>query len=259
MISSTAHIRHLLPLFFFIFSLWFVVVLDATPVVEGEEGSVVVVKDEEFPPTTSWPILEHLDHYHPSSSSSSAAWNFSHWWQERNNEDENSQLYAETPVVVFDEPANKSTSSSEPAHQYINTGAADHFDRFGQVQYKPHHLQHPHHDHLYPHAHVHQGGGVMVTSNPLEVDRFSGGGFVPVTSVEVLNATIRQYFSLSRHWSDDRDYMRDLRESLKEKFLSYGLKTAFHVFKTEENHSKMVSQRQNYCQFLKLTFPFFLR
>ncbi len=94
----------------------------------------------------------------------------------------------------------------------------------------------------------------MVTSNPLEVDRFSGGGFVPVTSVEVLNATIRQYFSLSRHWSDDRDYMRDLRESLKEKFLSYGLKTAFHVFKTEENHSKMVSQRQNYCQFLKLTF-----
>ena len=215
---------------------------------------MVVVKEEEFPPTTPWPILEHLDHYHPSSS----AWNFSHWWQERNNEDENSQLYAETPVVVFDEPVNKSssTSSSEPAHQYINTGAADHFDRFGQVQYKPHHLQHPHHDHLYPHAHVHQGGGVMVTSNPLEVDRFSSGGaFVPVTSVEVLNATIRQYFSLSRHWSDDRDYMRDLRESLKEKFLSYGLKTAFHVFKTEENHSKMVSQQY---LILKLTFSFLL-
>lgn len=216
----------LLLLFFSIF-LVLVLLCDASPV-------------EEEVPTTAEPLpplLSSLDidqhHYHPTSS---ASWNFSHWWQERNNEDENSQLYAETPVVVFDEPVKN-------AQQYINTGA-DHFDRFGHVQYKPHHPHHPHHDHLYPHATHGEGvGGVMVTSNPLEVDRLQGGGFFsPVTSVEVLNGTIRQYFALSRHWSDDREYMRDLRESLKEKFLGYGLKTAFHVFKTEENHSKMVSQ-----------------
>ncbi|KAI2806162.1 hypothetical protein BLOT_005173 [Blomia tropicalis] len=43
--------------------------------------------------------------------------------------------------------------------------------------------------------------------------------------------------------------MRDLRENLKEKFLSFGLKTAFHVFKTEETPSKVyqggVKKRQS--------------
>ena len=127
------------------------------------------------------------------------SWNFSKWWQERT---ENTQLYSEP--VIFDEPA-------KPAQQYGD------FEKFGHVQYKPFSM--------YP-------DGVVITSTLLEVDQ----NFSPVTSVEVLNNTIRQYFSISRHWSDDKDYMRDLRESLKEKFLNYGLKTAFHVFKTEDNH-----------------------
>lgn len=137
----------------------------------------------------------------------SANWNFSKWWQERN---ENTQFYSEP--VVFDEPA-------KPAQQYGD------FEKFGHVQYKPF-SGYPDRDHA-----------VVVTSPTVQVDR----NFKPVTSTDVLNYTIRQYFSLPRHWSDDKEYMRDLRESLKEKFLNYGLKTAFHIFKTEENHSKMVS------------------
>lgn len=134
----------------------------------------------------------------------SASWNFSKWWHERT---ENTQLYSEP--VIFHEPA-------KSVQQYGD------FEKFGHVQYKPFNM--------YPE-------GVVVTSPLLEVDQ----NFSPVTSSEQLNNTIRQYFAMSRHWSDDKDYMRDLRESLKEKFLNYGLKTAFHVFKTEESH-KVVRQ-----------------
>lgn len=135
----------------------------------------------------------------------SASWNFSKWWDERT---ENTQFYNEP--IVFDEP-------DKSAVQYGD------FDRFHHIQYKPYNP--------YP-------DGVSITSTMLEVAQ----PFSPVTSIESLNNTIRAFFSAPRHWSDDKDYMRDLRESIKEKFLNYGLKTAFHVFKTDENHHKMVRQ-----------------
>lgn len=141
-----------------------------------------------------------------TSDDHSSSWNFTQWWDERA---ENTQLYSEP--VVFDEPA-------KSLQQYGD------FDKFGHVQYKPFNPAYPE--------------GVLVTSSMLEVDQ----NFSPMTSVDALNSTIRQYFSMSRHWSDDRHYLRDLREALKEKFLGYGLKTAFHVFKTEYNPNKMVSR-----------------
>ena len=134
---------------------------------------------------------------------SSISWNFSKWWDERA---ENTQLYSEP--VVFDMPA-------KPLQQYGD------FDKFNNVQYKPY---------CPP-------DGVVVTSSVLEVQ----DPFIPSTSIDIINNTIKQYFSSSRHWSDDKAYMRDLREALKEKFLSFGLKTAFHVFKTEYNNNKMVN------------------
>lgn len=132
----------------------------------------------------------------------SLSWNFTQWWDERA---ENTHLYSEP--VIFEEP-------DKSLQQYGD------FDKFRQVQYKPL-----------------QQNGVTITSSMVQVDQQK---FTPKTSVVVLNETIKQYFSKPRHWSEDKNYMRDLRETLKDKFLSYGLKTAFHVFKTEYTYDKMV-------------------
>lgn len=137
----------------------------------------------------------------------SLSWNFTQWWDERA---ENTHLYSEP--VIFEEP-DKSLQ-----HQYGD------FDKFRQVQYKP----------------LQQQNGVTITSSMIQVDQQK---FAPKTSIVVLNETIKQYFSKPRHWSEDKNYMRDLREALKDKFLSYGLKTAFHVFKTEYTYDKMVNSR----------------
>lgn len=139
-------------------------------------------------------------------------WNFTQWWDERQ---ENTQLYSEP--VIFDEP-------SKPAQQYGN------FDKFDHVHY-------PANVHARPNP-IHCPDSVMVQSEPIQIT----GGYSPTTNIEVLNATIRQYFAQPRYWPDDMGYMRDLRESLKEKFLSYGLKTAFHVFKTEYNSNNLVRE-----------------
>ncbi|KPM08944.1 M28 Zn-Peptidase-like protein [Sarcoptes scabiei] len=159
--------------------------------------------------------------------SSDPSWNFTQWWDERA---ENTQLYSEP--VMFEEPKNQSQSSISATSipQYGD------FERFGEVHYKP---GCPH-DHL-PDDRFNvrrpSGDGVMVTSTMIKVDQ----KYIPQTSIDILNYTIRYFFSKPRHWSEDKNYMRDLREAIKEKFLSFGLKTAFHVFKTEYNNEKLQS------------------
>lgn len=136
-----------------------------------------------------------------------ASWNFTQWWNVRT--DDNTQLYNEP--VVFQEPA-------KYLQQYGD------FERFGQVDYRP------------LGSSTATSTSIMIGTNVFHIDPT----FSPITSIDVLNSTIRQFFSRSRHWSDDKIYLRDLREALKDKFLSYGLKTAFHVFKTEYTQDKMV-------------------
>ena len=160
---------------------------------------------------------QHHHHHHHNSSDS---WNFDEWWKARETpdtpetEEDQTKLYSD---VVFD----------EPPKIYAD------FDRFGHVAYRP-----------YP---PFSATGVSIATE-FDVEHF----YTPTTSIEVLNSTIRQFFLNSRHSSDDKEYMRDLRESLKERFLSYGLKTAFHIFKTEDS-SKVV--RTNI--FIYLSFIFF--
>ncbi|XP_046908957.2 uncharacterized protein LOC124490482 [Dermatophagoides farinae] len=138
-----------------------------------------------------------------------ASWNFTQWWNVRT--DDNTQLYNEP--VVFQEPA-------KYLQQYGD------FERFGQVDYRP------------LGSSTATSTSIMIGTNVFHIDPT----FSPITSIDVLNSTIRQFFSRSRHWSDDKIYLRDLREALKDKFLSYGLKTAFHVFKTEYTQDKMKRQ-----------------
>ncbi len=133
-------------------------------------------------------------------------WNFTHWWFERN---ENPQLLGEP--LIFQEP-------TKILHQYSD------LDKFDYVHYGDYNDSAP---------------GVLVTSSPILVENNG----TPATSILKLNDTILQFFSSSRHWNDDKVYLRDLRDALKEKFLSYGLKTAFHIFKAEENPIKLVSKK----------------
>ena len=131
-------------------------------------------------------------------------WNFTQWWFERN---EYSQVVSEP--VVFQEP-NKPVQYSD-------------MDQFDTVNYG--------------YFNVSAGmDGVVVTSSPILIENNG----TPATSILRLNDTILQFFGSSRHWNDDKLYLRDLRETIKEKFLSYGLKTAFHIFKSEDSPIKMV-------------------
>jgi len=132
-------------------------------------------------------------------------WNFTQWWFERN---EYSQVVSEP--VVFQEPT--------ISIQYSDLDQFDtvHYGDYNQTQ---------------------TIDGVVVTSSPILIENNG----TPATSILRLNDTLLQFFMNSRHWNDDKQYMSDLREAIKEKFLSYGLKTAFHIFKAEDSPVKMVS------------------
>ena len=130
-------------------------------------------------------------------------WNFTQWWFERN---EYSQVVSEP--VVFQEPT--------ISIQYTD------LDQFETVHYGDYNQT---------------IDGVVVTSSPILIENNG----TPATSILRLNDTLLQFFMNSRHWGDDKQYMSDLREAIKEKFLSYGLKTAFHIFKSEDSPVKMVS------------------
>ena len=133
-------------------------------------------------------------------------WNFTQWWFERN---EYSQVTSEP--VVFQEPSN-----------VIQYSDMDQFDTVHYGDYNQTIID-----------------GVVVTSAPILVENNG----TPATTILRLNDTLLQFFMNSRHWNDDKQYMRDLREAMKEKFLSYGLKTAFHIFKAEDSPMKLVSQQ----------------
>lgn len=166
--------------------------------------------------------LLNYGHHQPSLSSSSSSpgsslsWNFTQWWNVR-QADDNQQLYSE-PIIIFQEP-------TKYLQQYGD------FDRFGHIDYRPPSLSSSSSSSNNVNSQT-----IMIGTNVFHIDPT----FSPRTSIDILNQTIRQYFSRSRHSSDDKIYLRDLRESLKDKFLSYGLKTAFHVFKTEYTQDKTV-------------------
>jgi hypothetical protein len=151
------------------------------------------------------------------------SWNFTQWWNQRS---ELPQLLSEP--VVFEEP-------TKVLHIYSD------LDKFDQVHYG--------------------GGGdrndsmesVIVTSSPIHFDK-SGR---PQTTSAKLNQTIHEFFTKSRNWNDDKQYMRDLREAIKDRFLSYGLKTAFHIFKAEDNPLKLVSKIFENFNLIFCTFIFY--
>lgn len=171
--------------------------------VKAELISCLITVSLAFHSSHSGPSEELSSHLR-NSADIDHNWNFTQWWFERN---EYSQVVSEP--VVFQEPPN--------AVQYSD------LDNFDTVHYG-----------VFNHTSI--VDGVVVTSQPIMIDH-SG---TPATSVLRLNDTLLQFFMSSRHWNDDKDYMRDLREALKEKFLSYGLKTAFHVFKAEDSPMKLV-------------------
>ena len=123
-------------------------------------------------------------------------WNFTKWWHER------SQLpHVQSEPVVFEEP------NKDLLQQYSNFDEMNNFENCKNE---------------------------TTNTHQIIIDKNSPNILKPTTTIERINQTIFEFFSRPRNWNDDKEYLKELRESLKERFLSYGLKTAFHIFKNED-------------------------